>query len=186
MARHQGFREAGVARRARRRAGWGAATLLIAVAGLSGCSKDEENGSPSTDSPAIEAAAALDSGEVMTDAVAASGIEEGLAASEELTIFVPTEDAVTAFTERTGADLTDTDFAAYYVKCHAVDAAVTRKDFENGERLRSLCGLQIQLGMSDSKLVVNESMVVGDLVDGVKAVQIDGVLVPDSGVTTGG
>ena len=122
--------------------------------------------------------------ELLEAAVGAAGLVDDLATAEAVTLFAPTDDAITALVTAmaiSAEELLALPELAGILTYHAVGAVAMSTDLSDGQQFTTLQGSDVSVTITDDAVMINQAMVtVADLVAGNGVVHvIDAVLLPE-------
>ena len=121
---------------------------------------------------------------LLTQAVLAADLAGTLSEADSMTVFAPTDDAITALVtalEITAEDLLALPNLAGILTYHAVGAVAMSTDLSDGQQITTLQGSDVSVTISGDTVMINQAMVtVADLVAGNGVVHvIDAVLLTE-------
>ena len=121
---------------------------------------------------------------LLTQAVLAAELDSTLAATDSLTVFAPTDDAITALATALGTDaagILALPNLANILTYHVVGAIAMSTDLSDGQQITTLQGSDVSVTITGDTVMINQAMVtVADLVAGNGVVHvIDAVLLTE-------
>ena len=121
---------------------------------------------------------------LLTEAVLTAELDSTLAATDSLTVFAPTDDAITALATALGTDaagILALPNLANILTYHVVGAIAMSTDLSDGQQIATLQGSDVTVTITGDTVMINQAMVtVADLVAGNGVVHvIDAVLLTE-------
>ena len=121
---------------------------------------------------------------LLTQAVLAAELDSTLAATDSLTVFAPTDDAITALATALGTDaagILALPNLSNILTYHVVGAIAMSTDLSDGQQITTLQGSDVSVTITGDTVMINQAMVtVADLVAGNGVVHvIDAVLLTE-------